>query len=765
MRAWSLITARRQPLADQSIRPTVRSLLPWLILGGIIRLSLAPFTSHPYDMGAWITHQLAPFDAGLDPFFNWKYGAPVLAILLLAHLPALATVTLLGVPQILAQQFWVKFPFILADVGLAIVLGRCVWYVTHRRADAKLATVVWLLNPVAIFFTAVHGQVDALASVLILLAVLSLLTGSESRGVAFALAAGTAKYVGFVLVPFTALRSLVGTGPRWATLGKIAGACVVVVVVAFGPGFILGGLLGGLKSSLVSGAKLSPWSIWSLVGNVNGASQAWAIVFVGWCALLLWLIARSPDRTTLSVIRGVTSALAMLVALHPFANPQFIIWLMPLALFWAFVDRSSLRLAFVAIIGLLNLITLFALVEPIAWFLNAVPNVYTVIFDAHYLTGSYDPEVARLTGAGYALALVMMASADAAQIALARRNNYLRSRAWEWIGRLTVAAGGGIALFLMLTVFQPALVHRYADAPRYPLDLDRLNSFPATRTEWDHGNPGTLRLQWSDAVRNYAEGHLRRGTVEVSGRTALSAVVSRTEVASVVSVEDGVAERVTLPYVGRLMRVNLLLGNPSFGVQASPPLPIIRLSSVSDPLRRIEVAVSAEHAVFPGWFIVSVEPRDAITDRAFTLEVFAPPGAGWSWNGAGEDDGNNAISVLRPANDIGDRWTQVWAVPLDFALEAEGLRLTDDYHLAQALPLGDLSTLSGVSIEVSRPLLGSRPLASLKLDVRQGGGLQPLHVAGIGVASLAYLAFFALLTVRITRFRADDRVSEDATST
>jgi hypothetical protein len=648
----------------------------------------------------------------------------------------------------------------LADVGLAIVLGRCVWYVTHRRADARLASIFWLLNPVAIFFTAVHGQVDALASLLILLAVLSLLTESESTGFAFALAAGTAKYVGFVLVPFTTLRSLLGTSSRVAMLGKIAGACVVVVVVAFGPGFILGGLLGGLKSSLVSGAKLSPWSIWNLVGNVDGASRAWAIVFVGWCALLLWLIAQSPDRPTLSVIRGVTSALAMLVALHPFANPQFIIWVMPLALFWAFVDRSSLRLAFVAIIGLLNLITLFALVEPIAWFLNAVPNVYTVIYDAHYLTGSYNPEIARLTGVGYALALMMMASVDATKIVLGRRDNYLRSRAWDWTGRLTAAAGGGIALFLILTVFQPALVHRYADAPRYPLDLDRLNSFPAARTEWDHDSPGILRLQWSDAVRNYAEGHLRRGTVEVSGRTALSAVVSMTEVASVVSIEeDGVAERITLPYVGRLMRINLLLGNPTFGVQASPPLPIIRLSSVSDPLRQTEVVVSAEHAVFPGWFMVSVEPRDAITDRTFTLEVIAPPGAGWSWNGAAEDDDNNAISVLRPSNDMGDRWTQVWAVPLDFALEAEGLRLTDDYHLAQALPLGDLSTLRGVSIQVSRPLLGSRPLASLKLDVRQRGSLQPVRVAGIGVACLAYLAFFALLTVRITRFRPDDRAS------
>jgi hypothetical protein len=109
--------------------------------------SVAPFTSHPYDMGAWITHQLRPFNAGLDPFFNWKYSAPMLAVLLTTHLPAIGTATLLHVPGILADQFWIKVPFIVCHLVSGVVLGRCVWHLTGRRSDARLASIILHRHP------------------------------------------------------------------------------------------------------------------------------------------------------------------------------------------------------------------------------------------------------------------------------------------------------------------------------------------------------------------------------------------------------------------------------------------------------------------------------------------------------------------------------------------------------------------------------------------------------------------------------------------
>src|SRR5205823_6707079 len=106
-----------------------------------------------------------------------------------------------------------------------------------------------------------------LSAALLLIAVLSLFRGSESKALASALGAGVAKYAGFVLIPFLAIRILNGTDRNWTTLVKTAGVCVVVIVVAFAPGLLVnGGLLGGLRSSLGSGPELSPWSIWGSLG-------------------------------------------------------------------------------------------------------------------------------------------------------------------------------------------------------------------------------------------------------------------------------------------------------------------------------------------------------------------------------------------------------------------------------------------------------------------------------------------------------------------
>jgi hypothetical protein len=748
--ASTIVEAESQSVQDRTMPiPSVRSLLPWLVAGGIIRLVLAPFTSHPFDMGAWISHQLRTFDAGLNPFFSWKYSAPMLALLLLTYLPALGTAALLHVPQVLAQQFWIKTPFIAADLVLAVVLGRCVWCVTRSLSAARRASILWLFNPVAIFFTAVHGQVDALCAVFLLIAVLSLFRGSDSKALASALGAGVAKYAGFVLVPLLAIRILAGTDRNWATLVKTTAACVVVIGVAFAPGILVnGGLLGGLKSSIGSGPELSPWSIWGALGRVEAKelSRAWVILWVAWYVFLLWRFGQSPARTSnpLSLARAATSALAMLIALDPVANPQFVLWVMPLALLLAFADQSSLRLALTVVIGLLNLVTLFALLDPTVWFLNAIPNVNV---NAGLLTSTYHPNVARLTGVTYAVALIAMAAIDAMKLGSGRRGKHVISTAWHWAERLAIAQGVGIAIVFALAVLQPALMNRYRLAPSYPANLDFLNSFPADHVEWVGSN---LRPHWSDQVRSFAEGDLSQASIEVVAQTEYHPVVTMTAAVSAVPIgEQGVAEHVVLPYVGHLLRVELLLGNSSFGSRATP-MPTVRLFRGSERLREAGVGLSLERLA-PGWFSVWVEPSPQFVDRSFTLEVSAPDGSGWVWNGAGGGERVAGISVLGHDSDVGDRWIKTWAVPRQATSEDEQIRLTADNHLEQLQLLAGSTSLTNVDFNVSRLLFRSQPLVSLKLDVRQHGDLPPSRVAGIGAASVTYLVLFALLTITVTR--------------
>jgi hypothetical protein len=572
-----------------------------------------------------------------------------------------------------------------------------------------------------------------------------------------------AKYAGFILVPFLAIRILHGTDRKLGTLVRLAVACVVVVGLAFVPGILVnGGLLGGLKSSLVTGPELSPWSIWGLLGRAEskGLSRAWLILWGAWYALLLWRFAQSPSRISdpLSLTRALASALAMLIALDPVANPQFLIWVMPLALLLAFADQSSLRLALMVVIGLLNLVTLSALLDPRVWFLDAIPNVNVA---ARLLPSTYHPDVARLTGVAYAIALMAMAATDAIRLGPGRRGEHVNSTTWHWAERLAIGQGIGVAIVLALVVFQPALMNRYRDAPSYPVNLDLLNSFPADHAEWIGS---TLRADWSDQVRTFAQGHLDSASVEVVAQSEYHPVVSMTTAVRGVSIgQAGVAEHVVLPHSGRLLRIELLLGNPSFAVQATP-LPVIRLSQGSDPSRDVGVSVSLERAIARDWFAVRVEPTDHFVGRAFTVEVSAPDGSGWAWNGAGLGEGVAGISVLGLESGVGDRWIQAWAIPRDATSKDEHIRLTADNHLEQVQRLRDSTSLTSVSFDVSRLVSRSRPLVWLKLDIRQHTALPAPQQAGIGAASIAYLTLFSVLTVTLTRLRARRTESQEIMS-
>ena len=730
--------------------PSLRSLLPWLLAGGLIRIVLAPFTSHPYDMGAWISHQLRPFDAGLNPFFNWKYSAPMLAVLLLTYLPAHATVALLDVPQILAQQLWIKVPFIAADLLLAVVLGRCVLYATRSQSQARLASILWLFNPIAIFFTAVHGQVDALSAVLLLIAVLSLYKGSESTALASALGAGVAKYAGFVLVPFLAIRMYSRKPTSWPMILKTAGACVLVVALAFGPGLLVrGGLLGGLKSSLVTGHELSAWSFWGLLGRADAQrlSRGWLIVFVAWYIMLLWRFARSPDRLTdpLCLVRAATSALAMLIALDPVANPQFVLWVLPLALLLAFADRSILRLGFVVIIGLLNLMTLFTLLDPSVWFLNAIPNVGT---DTGWLVRTYHPDMARVSGVAYAIALMTMAVVDAVKLRPTRRREPAVPTRWRLAARVAIAQGVVVGVAFVVVALQSGFMDRYDEAPTYPVDLEQLNSFPADHVDWTAGN---LLAQWSDPVRSFAEDHTDHASVAVVAKSEFRPVVSITSAVSDVPVgEAGVVQHVVLPHIAQLLRIELLLGNPRFGTHPTS-LPVVRLYPGSDPLRQAGVTASVDRDVAPGWFIVRIEPTELFTARSFTLALTAPDESGWTWNGAGAGERVGAPSARSPEGDIGARWIEAWALPRgSFASEGR-VMLTPDNHLEQLVPLDADSSLASVFVDVPTLLSRASPLVTLRMDVRRSTNIPAPRLTSIGAASAVYLVLFALLTLVLTR--------------
>ncbi len=167
--------------------------LRWVLFAGLaIRLVLAPLTSwdydtpefvqagistlytgSPYALSLWANPPLAPFlSAPLLAIPTMIYGPQGLVSAVAAITPVTVqsgvNATLLPLPMALLA--W-KLPFILADLAVAIALYEFpTWAGLELPISRTVVAAAWFLNPLVIWASSVHGEVDSLAILLLLLA-------------------------------------------------------------------------------------------------------------------------------------------------------------------------------------------------------------------------------------------------------------------------------------------------------------------------------------------------------------------------------------------------------------------------------------------------------------------------------------------------------------------------------------------------------------------------------------------------------------------
>ncbi len=183
--AVGALEACRRGLTD----PRHSRLRAVLLLGLAIRLILAPLTSwgtdtvgfvhageivlysgNPYSGGTWFNPPLAPFLASPTMgVVTLLLGPDGLSRTLPVAFPAaLASWVPTVVPVPAALLAW-KLPLLLADLAAAVAL----YYLVERYlapGRGTLAATLWFLNPLTIWVSSVHGEVDGLAAAFALLA-------------------------------------------------------------------------------------------------------------------------------------------------------------------------------------------------------------------------------------------------------------------------------------------------------------------------------------------------------------------------------------------------------------------------------------------------------------------------------------------------------------------------------------------------------------------------------------------------------------------
>src|SRR5713226_505722 len=170
---------------DRAPRPEPRQSRRWLYrtkwwLGIAVAFHVAcaavllPVTSHPYDLAVLTGNAEAWLNWGFSPFYNWKFGIDYAALAVLAQ-SLRAFLSAIGVPGIAAVHIAWKLPLVIANLLTAGVIYRLALKIAPNRAPV-LATL-WLVNPAVLWVSAGHGQVESIAVLSVLAAMLFALEG------------------------------------------------------------------------------------------------------------------------------------------------------------------------------------------------------------------------------------------------------------------------------------------------------------------------------------------------------------------------------------------------------------------------------------------------------------------------------------------------------------------------------------------------------------------------------------------------------------
>ncbi|MCW3038424.1 MAG: hypothetical protein JWM31_329 [Solirubrobacterales bacterium] len=276
----------------------------------------------------------APSDP-VHPFLRWHnahsaYG-PLFTVLSYALVP-------LGV----AGALW-AFKAIACAASLATVA--LVWRLQERRGrDPRAAAILVGLNPLLLAYEVAGGHNDALATLLAVAGIASVLSGREGRGMAGLVLAGAIKLTGALAAPF----ALVASGNRrQALLGAVAaaGSVVAIAVLAFGRG-----APGSFSSVLTAGSGAATFSVPEVVAGALGlpaAGSAVRLALLGGVLVCLAVFLRRA-RSGADWIAGAGWTTLALLCASTWLLPWYATWLTPLA---ALSSSRRLRLATVAFVA------------------------------------------------------------------------------------------------------------------------------------------------------------------------------------------------------------------------------------------------------------------------------------------------------------------------------------------------------------------------------------------------------------------------------
>lgn len=328
-----------------------RGLWVWaaFALGAAVRLYMVTCTEGTLDVLVWEGHAREISRRGLIAYYHggtFQFNHPPLMGLLASKAWALAQSS--GLPF----KVLLRAPFALLDAGTAWLLLKLL----AERPGRYLATAAYWLSPLAIIFSAYHGNTDSAVAFFLMGAVLLVARGYPAAAGALLGVSLWIKLPGVLALP-----ALVFALPSWRHRAKLAAAASLVGIATYLPALTADAeaviravfLYSGLKIQSTTGVEI--WGIQIFYPEAANLSADWRFAFhqlardydrfntvicvapivgVAWC--------RRRQTNGPEIAATLAACYAILYGLTNFWAFQYLAWSLP---FWVV---AGLRFGFSA---------------------------------------------------------------------------------------------------------------------------------------------------------------------------------------------------------------------------------------------------------------------------------------------------------------------------------------------------------------------------------------------------------------------------------
>ena len=349
-------------------------ILAVLLAGLIVRVEIASFAGHPVDMGlftysARLYYETGRFDT-LFPSLPLVYYVQLLFYSIYAMIRDAGFVDLVFLyhPDYMMEGLVLRIPSILADLGI--------FYLLLKFTGKLRYAAFYLLNPFTIYLTGAWGMYDSLM-MLPLVAGFVLVARNQMRyaSVSFAVS-GLFKLFGFIPLGMLMIENLLKR--RFKEFAIQLGAASGLSLLTLAPylqsglqdfyvGFVLR-FLGG------SGALSRSYNIVAAFSGLRFTGSSPFVWLAGAVVLVAFVVDRrrgSGDILKPLLLWSIIAAVSLDIFSQ--SQPQWLSWLIPLSLLYAFITKRDGLANFSYFFGLTSTFLSITLLQTSTYLVTGVP--------------------------------------------------------------------------------------------------------------------------------------------------------------------------------------------------------------------------------------------------------------------------------------------------------------------------------------------------------------------------------------------------------